>query len=124
MAKIFRGRDVSLLYSQLRCFFREVTVAKPRSSRNSSIESFVVCRDFQPPEGFKPSMEILLLIDHQKDEENAALVENPSIASSSCVHMLLLCCVDRALSLNCSIRCMWRSLCIRLWYLHVFYIVC
>jgi len=64
VAKIFRGRDVSLLYSQLRCFFEEVTVAKPRSSRNSSIESFVVCRKFFLPEGFQPSMTALLL-DHK-----------------------------------------------------------
>ena len=35
---IFRGKDVSLLYSQLRIFFPLVTIAKPRSSRNSSIE--------------------------------------------------------------------------------------
>jgi tRNA (cytidine32/guanosine34-2'-O)-methyltransferase len=60
VAKIFRGKDVSLLYSQLRCFFSEVTVAKPKSSRNSSIESFVVCRDYQPPRGFAPSMDGLL----------------------------------------------------------------
>ncbi|KAJ1438753.1 cell division-like protein [Ochromonadaceae sp. CCMP2298] len=64
VAKIFRGKDVSLLYSQLRCFFREVTVAKPKSSRNSSIESFVVCRDYTPPVGFKASMNTLLL-DHK-----------------------------------------------------------
>ena len=38
VAKIFRGKDVSLLYSQLRIFFPLVTIAKPRSSRNSSIE--------------------------------------------------------------------------------------
>jgi tRNA (cytidine32/guanosine34-2'-O)-methyltransferase len=37
VAKIFRGRDVSLLYAQLRLFFKHVIVAKPRSSRNSSI---------------------------------------------------------------------------------------
>ena len=37
VAKIFRGKDISLLYSQLRCFFPDVVVAKPRSSRNSSI---------------------------------------------------------------------------------------
>jgi tRNA (cytidine32/guanosine34-2'-O)-methyltransferase len=49
VAKIFRGRDVSLLYSQLRSYFSEVTVAKPKSSRNSSIESFVVCRGYCPP---------------------------------------------------------------------------
>ena len=61
VAKIFRGRDVSLLYSQLRCFFEEVTVAKPKSSRNSSIESFVVCRRFRCPEGYVISMDSLLL---------------------------------------------------------------
>jgi hypothetical protein len=61
VAKIFRGKDVSLLYSQLRCFFEEVTVAKPKSSRNSSIESFVVCRGYSPPEGFTPTMDALLL---------------------------------------------------------------
>ena len=37
IAKIFRGKDVSLLYSQLKIFFPEVTCAKPKSSRNSSI---------------------------------------------------------------------------------------
>ena len=37
VAKIFRGRDVTLLYSQLRIFFPQVTVTKPMSSRNSSI---------------------------------------------------------------------------------------
>ena len=39
-----RGRDVSLLYSQLRLFFPNVTIAKPRSSRNSSIEVRIICR--------------------------------------------------------------------------------
>ena len=65
VAKIFRGKDVSLLYSQLRTFFDEVTVAKPKSSRNSSIESFVVCRGFRPFDGFAPSMDGLLLLDHK-----------------------------------------------------------
>jgi len=44
--QIFRGKDVSLLYAQLKIFFPEVTVAKPRSSRNSSIGmscSLVMC---------------------------------------------------------------------------------
>lgn len=35
--QIFRGRDVTLIYSQLRVFFSSVLCAKPRSSRNSSI---------------------------------------------------------------------------------------
>ena len=73
VAKIFRGRDVSLLYSQLRCFFEEVTVAKPKSSRNSSIESFVVCRRFSPPPGYVISMDTLLL-DHKYSEEPKNIV--------------------------------------------------
>lgn len=52
IAKIFRGRDVTLLYAQLRVFFREVACCKPKSSRNSSMEAFVVCRGFHIPEGF------------------------------------------------------------------------
>lgn len=56
VAKIFRGKDVSLLYSQFRHFFQEVTIAKPKSSRNSSIESFIVCRKYAPPADFVPSM--------------------------------------------------------------------
>ena len=52
IAKIFRGRDVTLLYAQLRVFFKEVSCCKPKSSRNSSMEAFVVCRGFSIPEGF------------------------------------------------------------------------
>ncbi|XP_031746888.1 putative tRNA (cytidine(32)/guanosine(34)-2'-O)-methyltransferase [Xenopus tropicalis] len=37
VAKIFRGKDVTLLYSQLQIFFREVTCAKPRSSATSAL---------------------------------------------------------------------------------------
>ncbi|KAI9818798.1 MAG: hypothetical protein M1827_007618 [Pycnora praestabilis] len=51
VAKIFRGKDVDLLYAQLKVVFEKVTVAKPRSSRASSIEAFVVCEGFYPPPG-------------------------------------------------------------------------
>lgn len=51
VAKIFRGRDVDLLYAQLRTVFERVSVAKPRSSRASSLEAFVVCEGFIPPVG-------------------------------------------------------------------------
>ena len=81
IAKIFRGRDVALLYDQLACFFKTVTCSKPRSSRNSSIglfpsydqisihanelamwiEAFVVCQDLRIPEGFEPSLASPLL---------------------------------------------------------------
>ncbi|KAF2227311.1 FtsJ-like methyltransferase-domain-containing protein [Elsinoe ampelina] len=57
VAKIFRGKDVDLLYAQMKIVFRSVSVAKPRSSRASSVEAFIVCIDFQPPPGFKASLE-------------------------------------------------------------------
>ncbi|XP_042634896.1 putative tRNA (cytidine(32)/guanosine(34)-2'-O)-methyltransferase [Cyprinus carpio] len=66
VAKIFRGKDVTLLYSQLKIFFSSVTCAKPRSSRNSSIEAFVVCQNYCPPEGYVPNMSNPLL-DHSYD---------------------------------------------------------
>ena len=54
VAKIFRGKDNDmLLYTQLRVFFEKVTVAKPRASRASSLEAFIVCEGFLGvPEGF------------------------------------------------------------------------
>jgi tRNA (cytidine32/guanosine34-2'-O)-methyltransferase len=71
VAKIFRGKDVTLLYSQLRLFFEHVVCAKPKSSRNSSLgpwrlprrlcvlmcaESFVVCQNYRPPAGYVPRL--------------------------------------------------------------------
>jgi len=56
VAKIFRGKNASLLYAKLQIFFSNVQVVKPKSSRNSSIEAFVLCRDYQPPEGYEPRM--------------------------------------------------------------------
>ena len=56
VAKIFRAKDVTLLYAQLKIFFPYVYCTKPSSSRNSSIEAFVVCKDYSPPEGYEPHM--------------------------------------------------------------------
>lgn len=53
VAKIFRGKDVDLIYAQLRCFFTAVHCAKPRSSRASSLEAFVVCEGFKMPKGYE-----------------------------------------------------------------------
>lgn len=57
VAKIFRGKDVDILFSQLKTVFEGVTVAKPRSSRASSVEAFIVCTNFRPPKGFKASLQ-------------------------------------------------------------------
>lgn len=47
VAKIFRGKEIGLLYDQLSVFFSDVQAVKPRSSRASSLEAFVVCRGFR-----------------------------------------------------------------------------
>ncbi|KAL4087054.1 hypothetical protein PRIC1_012954 [Phytophthora ramorum] len=74
VAKLFRGKEVSLLYAQLRRFFSKVTCAKPKTSRNSSFESFVVCQDFHLPKDFVPDMERNLLdlryIEDAEDEDD------------------------------------------------------
>ena len=53
VAKVFRAKDVDLIYAQLRCFFTSVHCAKPRSSRASSLEAFVVCEGFNIPKGYR-----------------------------------------------------------------------
>lgn len=72
VAKIFRGRDVSLLYAQLKSFFPHVAVCKPKSSRNSSIESFVVCQQYAPPPGYRPTM-VDPLLSHKHGADNPLL---------------------------------------------------
>jgi len=57
VAKIFRGRDIDLLYSQLGLLFDKVICAKPRSSRASSLEAFIVCLGYKPREGWEPKLD-------------------------------------------------------------------
>jgi len=66
VAKIFRARNVDLLYGQLAVFFDRVVVAKPRSSRASSVEAFIVCLGFRPPIGFEASLEKPLGVGEQE----------------------------------------------------------
>lgn len=56
VAKIFRGKDVDLIYAQLKPLFKNVHIAKPRSSRASSIEAFVVCEDYTPIPNWTPDL--------------------------------------------------------------------
>jgi len=85
IGKIFRGKDSSLLISQLEIFFGDVVVAKPCSSRNSSIESFVVCRDFRLPDGYKPTMANPLMTNESLswDEMDVHRVITPFVACGS-----------------------------------------
>eukprot|EP00271_Cylindrocystis_brebissonii_P001683 TRINITY_DN11968_c0_g1_i1.p1 TRINITY_DN11968_c0_g1~~TRINITY_DN11968_c0_g1_i1.p1 ORF type:complete len:332 (-),score=50.38 TRINITY_DN11968_c0_g1_i1:18-1013(-) len=81
VAKIFRGKDISLLYSQLRMLFESVTCAKPKSSRNSSIEAFVVCEGYAPPDAFDPAFLHALLASPSEDvlgaDVSSAHLEGP-----------------------------------------------
>jgi len=75
IAKIFRGKDVTLLYEQLKLFFPSVTIAKPKSSRNSSIEAFVLCQKYAPPPGYVPTI-INPMLDYQYSNSNQLLGPN------------------------------------------------
>ena len=66
---------------QLKVFFPDVTIAKPKSSRNSSIEAFVVCRQYTPPPNFSPSALQGLLAN--------AAAEQVSADSYTSLYMLL-----------------------------------
>jgi len=57
VSKIFRAKEVSLLYAQMKLFFKDVHCLKPKSSRQSSCEAFIVCRDYSPPDGYVPTLE-------------------------------------------------------------------
>lgn len=84
VAKIFRGRNVDLLFAQLKLFFEEVIVAKPRSSRASSVEAFIVCLRFSPPEGFEASLEEPMGVGDRLAKMVAARNElEPIIASTT-----------------------------------------
>lgn len=87
VAKIFRGRDVTLLYSQLKAFFRHVAVCKPKSSRNSSLEAFVVGKGYQPPPGYEPSMLSPLLSEDYAAEDT----ESGAAPTARCVVPFVAC---------------------------------
>ncbi|KAF5218856.1 hypothetical protein ECC02_008211 [Trypanosoma cruzi] len=57
VTKIFRGPNTPFLVAKSEVFFRHVIIAKPRSSRNASMEAFMVCQDYQPPAGYRPSFD-------------------------------------------------------------------
>ncbi|VVC45819.1 Ribosomal RNA large subunit methyltransferase E,tRNA (cytidine(32)/guanosine(34)-2-O)-methyltransferase [Cinara cedri] len=86
VGKIFRGKEVSMLLAWLEKFFDSVIVAKPRSSRNSSIEAFAVCLGFRLPDGFMPSLDNLSIARNDKrlrDEMVVHPVTTPFVACGS-----------------------------------------
>lgn len=63
VAKIFRGRDIDVLYSQLGHLFKKVVCAKPRSSRGTSLEAFIVCIGYNPPQNWTPKLSVDTSVD-------------------------------------------------------------
>ncbi|KAL1237870.1 putative tRNA (cytidine(32)/guanosine(34)-2'-O)-methyltransferase [Trichinella pseudospiralis] len=61
VSKIFRAKHPDLLITQLKIFFNKVEYVKPRSSRGSSYESFVVCQGLTLPLGYQPTTVNLML---------------------------------------------------------------
>lgn len=75
VAKIFRAKDCQLLYAQLKVYFPNVYIAKPKSSRNSSVEAFVVAQGFDLPSGFKRGSLTRLALGEYGELSNAQLGE-------------------------------------------------
>lgn len=71
--QIFRVKNITLLYAQMKMFFKEVYCSKPRSSRQSScgkkqhklkstiLEAFIVCKNYSPPKDYEPNLKNPLL---------------------------------------------------------------
>lgn len=66
ITKIFRKKNITLLYSQLHIFFPLVTIFKPRNNKNSNIETFIVYQNYSPPTKYIPNISNPLL-DHKYD---------------------------------------------------------
>jgi tRNA (cytidine32/guanosine34-2'-O)-methyltransferase len=56
ISKIFRTRNLPTVYANLAAFFERIRLCKPRASRLSSVESFVVCQGFRLPGGYAPTL--------------------------------------------------------------------
>ncbi len=82
VAKIFRGRDIDLLYSQLGFLFEKIVCAKPRSSRGSSLESFIVCIGYKPRPGWEPRLKL------QENVSTEEFFEGSDIGRSTLVETL------------------------------------
>lgn len=83
VAKIFRGPNTPFLVAKSEVFFENVTVVKPKSSRNASMEAFMVCQNFQPPAGFVPSMVDPILALDDSFPPRSLLASSSECANSS-----------------------------------------
>uniref|UniRef100_A0A0A9Z566 Putative ribosomal RNA methyltransferase CG5220 n=1 Tax=Lygus hesperus TaxID=30085 RepID=A0A0A9Z566_LYGHE len=54
LTKMFRGPATPFLIAKASCFFQSVRIVKPPSSRNASLESFMLCQGFILPAEYVP----------------------------------------------------------------------
>lgn len=54
VTKMFRGPNTAFLIAKSEVFFEQVRIVKPTSSRNASMESFLLCQGFRMPPGYAP----------------------------------------------------------------------
>lgn len=91
IAKIFRGRDLDCLVSQIRPLFKEVIVSKPSASRNSSIEAFLVCRGFV---GLNVSLLSFNSLSCYMDSISHLEIDKREENKSKCVNVKFVACQD------------------------------
>eukprot|EP00924_Labyrinthula_sp_SR-Ha-C_P016877 snap_masked-scaffold_6-processed-gene-17.17-mRNA-1 protein AED:0.05 eAED:0.05 QI:0/-1/0/1/-1/1/1/0/263 len=56
IAKIFRGKYLEHVLEEISFFFEKISIAKPKASRNSSVEAFLVAEKFRFASKFIPTM--------------------------------------------------------------------
>ena len=72
-----------LLYAQMNLFFKQVTISKPRSSRASSIEAFIVCIHYVPRDDYDSGFGVVGASDAQ---DNVVTAGNHLGSITSFVH--------------------------------------
>ena len=91
VAKIFRGPNTPFLVAKCELFFENVTIVKPKSSRNASMESFIFCENYRPPVGFVPSMidpvvQLETFFPPESAPEGSIPVDAAGFAGASSIH--------------------------------------
>lgn len=71
VAKIFKGSEYGLLYSQFKYYFREIHIMKPDSSRQSSVEHFLVGLDYHGGEEGMDKLELTTFgkVEHKEGSQ-------------------------------------------------------
>lgn len=81
VTKMFRGPNTPFLVAKSEVFFNEVRVVKPKSSRNASMESFLLCQGFRLPPGYVPRFPDAAASPHTVENEEEGKESSGGAAS-------------------------------------------